>query len=85
MVSWRRTEKHDVSVRAENGIYCDTTPAVTYTYYQSGAKPQVGQLKSVSSSVGMTTYIYDKMGDVVISSQMIAGPPIFPRIESTRV
>ena len=62
---------YDALHRITARTYSDATPAVTYTYYQSGAKPQVGQLKSVSSNVGTTTYTYDKFGNVAVSEQTI--------------
>jgi RHS repeat-associated protein len=55
-------------------------PTVTYEYYParilgqpSNLQPNIGQLKSVSSSVGSTTYTYNQLGKVSGSTQTIAG------------
>jgi len=51
----------------------DRTPDVTYTYHQTGA-PNIGQLKSISSSAATTSYLqYDSLGRVLDFKQTIGG------------
>ena len=65
---------YDALHRITQRTYSDgTTPTVNYAYYQSSEGPQAGRLKTISSSVGMTSYVYDVMGDVIASSQKITG------------
>jgi RHS repeat-associated protein len=56
--------------------YSDSTPAVTYEYYLAGSSssPNIGQLKSVISSVASTTYnSYSQLGNVMTSTNTING------------
>ena len=67
---------YDALHRVITKSYSDSTPAVTYTYYQESNEspvPNIGQLKSVSSSVSATTYGYNTLGQVISSSQTIDG------------
>jgi RHS repeat-associated protein len=71
------TMTYDALHRILTKSYSDNpvTPNVTYNYYLVGtdAAPNIGQLKSVSSSIGSTIYSYDLLGKVSGSSQTIAG------------
>lgn len=69
---WSEAE-YDALHRITKRTYGDGTPTVNYAYYTSGEGPQAGRLKSVSSAAGTTAYIYDKMGNVAVSSHAIAG------------
>jgi RHS repeat-associated protein len=68
---------YDVLHRILTKSYNDnpTTPNVTYTYYLAGTDPapNIGQLKSVSTSVASTTYTYNQLGMVLGSTQTITG------------
>ena len=63
---------YDALHRITGRTYSDSTPDVTYTYYPNGTG-QAGRLKSISSLAGTTTYTYDAPGNVITSSQTIAG------------
>jgi RHS repeat-associated protein len=55
--------------------YSAGTPAVSYGYHLAGSSsaPNIGRLKSVSSSVASTTYSYNPLGNISGSIQTIAG------------
>jgi RHS repeat-associated protein len=71
------TITYDALHRILTKSYSDNpaTPNATYSYYLVGtdSAPNIGQLKSVSSSIGSTTYTYNPLGKVSGSSQTIAG------------
>ena len=70
------TLTYDALHRVITKSYSDSTPAVTYEYHQlsnGSSAPNIGQLKSVSSSVGTTSYGYNALGQVTSSSQAITG------------
>jgi RHS repeat-associated protein len=69
------THSYDGLHRLRTKSYTDSTPGVTNEYYLAGNAPQVGRLKSVTSSVASTMYIYDALGRVTASSQTVAGSP----------
>ena len=52
--------------------YSDSTPPVTYEYWTATA-PNIGQLKSITSSVASTAYYYDWLGKVTSSEHAING------------
>jgi RHS repeat-associated protein len=54
--------------------YSDGTPTATYEYWTTTA-PNIGQLKSVGSSVASTAYYYDWTGGVTSSTHTINGYP----------
>ena len=69
------THSYDGLHRLRTKSYTDGTPGVTNEYYLAGNAPQVGRLKSVTSSVASTQYTYDALGRVTASTQTVAGSP----------
>jgi len=70
------TITYDALRRIATKTYSDATPTVMYTYHMTSngsTAPNIGQLKSVSSSVATTTYSYNNLGQVLTSSQAVAG------------
>jgi RHS repeat-associated protein len=53
----------------------NSAPTVNYEYYLTGnaSSPNIGQLRSVSSSVGSAIYTYNQWGKVAASTHSIAG------------
>ncbi len=70
------TFAYDTLKRETGRTYSDGTPALGRSYYLSGeTAPNVGQLKSMSSSSSQADYVYDSLGRVKSRSQTIAGHP----------
>ena len=69
------TMTYDPLHRILSKDYSDATPDVTYDYYLAGNSnsPNIGQLKSVSSSIGSASYGYNQLGRVASSVQTISG------------
>jgi RHS repeat-associated protein len=69
------TMTYDPLHRILTKSYSDGTPSATYAYYLSGSasSPNIGQLKSVSSSVASATYLYNQFGEVTTSTHTVNG------------
>ena len=58
------TKTNEVLHRVKINAYSDTPPDVTYTYHPTSngsTVPNIGQLKSVSTSVATTNYGYNSL------------------------
>jgi YD repeat-containing protein len=69
------THSYDGLHRLRAKSYTDGTLGMTNEYYLAGNVPQVGRLKSVTSSVASTQYTYDALGRVTASTQTVTGSP----------
>jgi RHS repeat-associated protein len=71
------TMAYDPLHRVLTKSYSDGTPAIYYDYHVAGTSysPNIGQLKSVSSSVASTLYGYTQLGQVAWSMHNITGYP----------
>ncbi|NLV29673.1 MAG: RHS repeat protein [Acidobacteria bacterium] len=66
---------YDALQRLLTKDYSDSTPDVTYEYHTSATStaPDIGNLKSASSSVASAYYVYNSLGNVAASAHGISG------------